>query len=157
MGKFITIIFSFYVVYYTANIIYDLFIKQEHKKVENDDVDEFSLENVAEENEIEVQRIEIDDVENLLKSAQEEIEEPKQEDIAPDMDNLKRKFESEQNLEKTQSSPFQEPQKDIKEKLKDVRQQNKDRFKQMMKMAETSVQMVGTIEGQKVYQSVMQF
>ncbi len=157
MGKFFTIIFGFYVVYYTANIVYDLFIKKDPEKVENDDVDEFSLESVEEDNEIEVKTIEIDDVENLSKPLQEEIEESIQEEIEPNMDDLKKKFESEQDLEKTHSNSVQEPQKDITEKLKDVRQKNKDRFKEMMRMAETSVQMVGTIEGQKVYQSVMQF
>ncbi len=161
MGKFISILLGVYIFYYAANIVYDLFLKKEQKDTGNEE-EEFSLNQVAEENKQEIIAVGIDDVEDLSRPTHQEeysYEDNDLEDQVPDMNQLQRKFNDEHlidSFDKT-SNDEKEQKMDAKEQIKDIREKGKERFKKMMKMAETSVHIVDNIEGQKVYQSVIQF
>lgn len=129
-----------YIVYYTANIVYDLFLKKEKR---NDDniIEEISLADLSEEN---VKHVEIEDVENVStpNSFQEKIAlENSDEQEAVNIEELRKRFEAEESLDAEKNknataAPSTISKLDVMSFLND---------------ADTNVQLVDTIEGYKTY------
>lgn len=165
MAKFTTILTVLYFLYYSVNIVYDLFIKKDHKPTNDDTSEEFLVQEVTPEQQ-EVKTIGIDDVETLSNPTPNEyITEETDEQETPDLDELHKKFEQEQEIDSFESDSKGTIEKKEKESKKqaeknrmyEFRKQNKEHFKQMMRMAETNVHVTDNIDGQKVYHSTMQF
>jgi hypothetical protein len=64
MTKIIISIISVYLLYYAGNIIYDLFLKKDISK-HQDETEEYSLNDFLDNNTTEVKEVSIDDVENI--------------------------------------------------------------------------------------------
>lgn len=156
MERIVIIIIVLYVLYYTGNIIYDLFLKKEIITV-TDESEEFTLSEFAQQNKEEIQGVGIEDVENLntpksFTTNSEAIsiknESPEE---RPDIDKWREKFEAEENIDQydslTESIPIH-PQEE-KPIFK-----NTD-WKKILNLAETSIQVVANIDGHRVYQSTM--
>ncbi len=165
MAKFTTILTVLYFLYYSANIVYDLFIKKDPKSINEDTSEEFLVQEVTSEPQ-EVKTIGIDDVETLSNPTLNEYitEETDKEEI-PSLDELRKKFEQEQDVVSFETNPDETIEKKEKERKKqaeekrkqEFKKQNGKHFKQLMTLAETNVKTVDVIEGQKVYHSTMQF
>jgi len=106
-------ILTVYLIYYTGNILYDLFLKKE-KDLYKEDTEEFSLSGISYQYEGSAQNVVIDDVENirtprsfssseLIPISNEESEE------RPDLHYLKEKYESEQDMEEQEMVSKQDP------------------------------------------------
>lgn len=177
MLKYSFILLGTYFLYYAGNIVYDLFLKNE-KKNNIDTVEEFSVDDFAKSESIPPSSIGIEDVENIrtpksfLKSelplsSQSSFEEN------PDLEELRRRFESEQDLDGFKN--LEEPVKNTAEQIKvpyskiqeniqsqsleestlSIQKSNKKKWYQLLNLAETSVQMISHIDGYKIYQSTM--
>ena len=156
MGKFLIIIGIIYFLYYAGMIIYDLFIKKE-VVVNPDDTQVFSVGDYAEENREELKAVEIEDVENIntpksyIKKEVSRVDETTEE--APDIDELRKKFEAEENID-FEISREEDIQKE--EIIESVPQNGKDakktNFHELLNLAETQVQVVASQDGRKIYQ-----
>ena len=157
MGKFLIIIGIIYFLYYAGMIIYDLFIKKE-VVVNPDDTQVFSVGDYAEENREELKAVEIEDVENIntpksfIKKEISRIDETTEE--APDIDELRKKFEAEESID-FEISREEDIQKE--ETIESVPQNGKDdtkktNFHELLNLAETQVQVVASQDGRKIYQ-----
>ena len=156
MGKFLIIIGIIYFLYYAGMIIYDLFIKKE-VVVNPDDTQVFSVGDYAEENREELKAVEIEDVENIntpksyIKKEVSRVDETTEE--APDIDELRKKFEAEENID-FETSREEDIQKE--EIIESVPQNEKDAkktfFHELLNLAETQVQVVASQDGRKIYQ-----
>ena len=157
MGKFLIIIGIIYFLYYAGMIIYDLFIKKE-VVVNPDDTQVFSVGDYAEENREELKAVEIEDVENIntpksyIKKEVSRVDETTEE--APDIDELRKKFEAEENID-FEISREEDIQKE--ETIESVPQNGKDdtkktNFHELLNLAETQVQVVASQDGRKIYQ-----
>lgn len=104
MLKYSLILIGIYVLYYAGNIIYDLFLKKE-KTVVTDESEEFSLISFAKTESPPESRIEIDDVENIrtpksFQKANAPISiDPSTVFEKPDLEEMRRKFEAEEELD----------------------------------------------------------
>ena len=178
MLKYSLILLGAYFLYYAGNIVYDLFLKKE-KTVHTDDTEEFSLADFAQSESLPPSSVEIEDVENIrtpksfLKSeiptaqAQNTFEEN------PDLEELRRRFESEQdldgfdqleepikntteNIEAIQSKNNENHQNHIQEEQGlSIQKSNRNKWHQLLNLAETSVQMISHNDGYKIYHSIM--
>ena len=174
MLKYSLILLGAYLLYYIGNIVYDLFLKKE-KAVQTDATEEFSLGEFAKKSKDEVQKIGIEDVENLNTpksfSKRELIPtSPGDSDEIQDVEYWRQKFESEENMddfdnkeestenaeallskneEKSQNQHYEEPTTSPIQKL------NTNKWHQMLNLAETSVQLIANTNGFKTYQSMM--
>ena len=178
MLKYSLILLGAYFLYYAGNIVYDLFLKKE-KTLHTDATEEFSLADFAESESLPPSSIGIEDVENIrtpksfLKSeiqisqAQNTFEEN------PDLAELRRRFESEQdidgfdnddepvkntteNTEAIQSKNNENHQNQIQEEqASSIQKSNKNKWHQLLNLAETSVQMISHNDGYKIYHSIM--
>ena len=178
MIKYSLILLAVYFLYYAGNIVYDLFLKKE-KTVQTDSVEEFSLADFAQSENIPPSSVRIEDVENIrtpksfLKSeiptaqAQNTFEEN------PDLEELRRRFESEQDLdgfdnkeepvknttentEAIQSKNNENHQNQIQEEQGlSIQKSNRNKWHQLLNLAETSVQMISHNDGYKIYHSIM--
>ena len=157
MGKFLIIIGIIYFLYYAGMIIYDLFIKKE-VVVNPDDTQVFSVGDYAEENREELKAVEIEDVENIntpksyIKKEVSRVDETTEE--APDIDELRKKFEAEENID-FETSREEDIQKE--EIIESVPQNGKvdtkkSNFHELLNLAETQVQVVASQDGRKIYQ-----
>ena len=156
MGKFLIIIGIIYFLYYAGMIIYDLFIKKE-VVVNPDDTQVFSVGDYAEENREELKAVEIEDVENIntpksyIKKEVSRVDETTEE--APDIDELRKKFEAEENIDFETSREEDIQKEEIIESVpqngKDVKKTN---FHELLNLAETQVQVVASQDGRKIYQ-----
>lgn len=157
MGKFLIIIGIFYFLYYAGMIIYDLFIKKE-VVVNPDDTQVFSVGDYAEENREELKAVEIEDVENIntpksyIKKEVSRVDETTEE--APDIDELRKKFEAEESID-FEISREEDIQKE--ETIESVPQNGKvdtkkSNFHELLNLAETQVQVVASQDGRKIYQ-----
>ena len=182
MIKIITSIIAIYLLYYAGNVVYDLFLKKDSSK-KPDETEEYSLTEFSEDNKSKVQKIEIDDVENintpnsfnkkeLFPANQEE-----QQDENRDLDHFRKKFESEQDIddfynvpeinekpnekEQKETVSLDSQQEDIvqEQEKKEIPSPNLDalhkQFKDFLNLAETSVQVLSDRDGYKVYQSMI--
>ena len=178
MIKYSLILLAVYFLYYTGNIVYDLFLKKD-KIVHTDATEEFSLADFAQSESLPPSSIGIEDVENIrtpksfLKSeiqisqAQNTFEEN------PDLAELRRRFESEQdidgfdndeelvkntteNTEAIQSKNNENHQNQIQEEqASSIQKSNRNKWHQLLNLAETSVQMISHNDGYKIYHSIM--
>lgn len=178
MLKYSLILLGAYFLYYAGNIVYDLFLKKE-KTVHTDATEEFSLADFAQSENLPPSSIGIEDVENIrtpksyLKSeipisqAQNTFEEN------PDLAELRRRFESEQdidgfdndeelvkntteNTEAIQSKNNENHQNQIQEEqASSIQKSNRNKWHQLLNLAETSVQMISHNDGYKIYHSIM--
>ena len=161
-----------------GNIVYDLFLKKE-KTLHTDATEEFSLADFAQSESLPPSSIGIEDVENIrtpksfLKSeipiskAQNTFEKN------PDLEELRRRFESEQdidgfdnddepvkntteNTEVVQSKNNENYQNQIQEEqASSIQKSNRNKWHQLLNLAETSVQMISHNDGYKIYHSIM--
>ena len=98
MIKYSLILLAVYFLYYAGNIVYDLFLKKE-KTVQTDSVEEFSLADFAQSENIPPSSVRIEDVENIrtpksfLKS-ELPLSSPNQRSFEenPDLEELRRRF-----------------------------------------------------------------
>ena len=178
MLKYSLILLGAYFLYYAGNIVYDLFLKKE-KTLHTDATEEFSLADFAESESLPPSSIGIEDVENIrtpksfLKSeipiskAQNTFEKN------PDLEELRRRFESEQdidgfdnddepvkntteNTEVVQSKNNENYQNQIQEEqASSIQKSNRNKWHQLLNLAETSVQMISHNDGYKIYHSIM--
>lgn len=159
MIKLSLILVTIYIVYYAGIIVFDLFFQKE-KVIITDVSEEFSLADMQKEEAI---SIGIEDVESMITPKTFETKAEFFEtssDTEADIEVLRKKFEAEEELDKT--SPISElikEEKDIVPKEEEIaeseNQQNNADWKSLMKLSETSVQMVANYEGQKVYHSIL--
>ena len=178
MLKYSFILLAVYFLYYAGNVVYDLFLKKE-KTLHTDDTEEFSLADFAQSESLPPSSVGIEDVENIrtpksfLKSeiptaqAQNTFEEN------PDLEELRRRFESEQdldgfdqleepikttteNIEAIQSKNNENHQNHIQEEQGlSIQKSNRNKWYQLLNLAETSVQMISHNDGYKIYHSIM--
>ena len=178
MLKYSLILLGAYFLYYAGNIVYDLFLKKE-KTVHTDATEEFSLADFAQSENLPPSSVGIEDVENIrtpksfLKSeiptaqAQNTFEEN------PDLEELRRRFESEQDLDGFDQ--LEEPIKNTTENIEaiqsknnenhqnhtqeeqglSIQKSNRNKWHQLLNLAETSVQMISHNDGYKIYHSIM--
>ncbi|WPO84641.1 hypothetical protein SD427_18760 (plasmid) [Chryseobacterium sp. JJR-5R] len=177
MIKGVLILLGVYFLYYGTNIIYDLFLKKD-KTVETDVSEEFSLEEVAGQQHT-IAQVQIEDVENVkmpdsfvtngFQSKDDMIESAR-----PDLEDLRNRFEAEQDMDEeireapifreaedkqAVSKPSNHTQEETEEPMtndtvltqKEQPEPKKNDWQEMLRMSETSVQLVANYEGQKVY------
>lgn len=177
MIKISLCILAVYLMYYAGNILYDLFLKKE-KENYKDEVEEFSLSEISEQYEDLSKNVGIEDVENLNtpKSFNTNIihsdsivgKEERQ-----DLQHLKEQFESEQDIDNFQNDEeMSEDQPGISETFpsyneESITSQNNDKSsltvsktniyksRNLLNLAETSVQLISNNNGYKTYQSIM--
>lgn len=175
MNKFIVIVIALYLLYYLGNIFYDAFFKKENTLV-NEESEEFSLADISENMEIKITGIGIEDVENLntpksfTKSESQISEEVSESEQEVDIETLRKKLEAEEEIENFGENTKQSFQKEVEtsenEKTsneniqENVAGQNpistiKNHWKNLLNLAETSVQMIANNDGSRIYQSVM--
>jgi hypothetical protein len=182
MIKIITSIIAIYLLYYAGNVLYDLFLKKDSSK-KTDETEEYSLTEFSEEDKNEVQKIEIDDVESINtpnsfnKKELFPVNQEEQQDESRDLNHIRKKFESEQDIDDfynvpvIQEKPNEKEQKEtisldsqqeeiVKEQeKKEIPSPNLDalhkQFKNFLNLAETSVQVLSEHNGYKVYQSMI--
>ena len=178
MLKYSLILLGAYLLYYAGNIVYDLFLKKE-KTLHTDATEEFSLADFAESESLPPSSIGIEDVENIrtpksflkseipISNAQNTFEKN------PDLEELRRRFESEQdidgfdnddepvkntteNTEVVQSKNNENYQNQIQEEqASSIQKSNRNKWHQLLNLAETSVQMISHNDGYKIYHSIM--
>lgn len=167
MTKIIISIISVYLLYYAGNIIYDLFLKKDITK-NQDETEEFSLNDFLDNNTTEVQEVSIDDVENIntpnsfnkkeLSPVREE-----EQDENRDLEYWRNKFESENDIDSfDEVSESKEPEEihnveqiENIQNLDSKKQSYYKQFYQFLNLAETSVQVLADRDGYKVYQSLI--
>ena len=150
MIKFSLLLLTAYVLYYAGNIIYDLFIKKE-ATIHQEESEIFSLSDLTDKKE-DPKVVGIEDVENLNTpqsfTKKEIIPKSSSEDEERlSLDELRQRFESEQDLNDISDS---EPEKE-KEALKE----KDSNWQNILNLSETMVQLVSNIDGHKVYHSTM--
>ena len=150
MIKFSLLLLTAYVLYYAGNIIYDLFIKKE-ATIHQEESEIFSLPEFTDKKE-DPKVVGIEDVENLNTpqsfTKKEIIPKSSSEDEERlSLDELRQRFESEQDLNDISVSEPEKEREALKEK--DSNWQN------ILNLSETMVQLVSNIDGHKVYQSTM--
>lgn len=178
MLKYSLILLGAYFLYYAGNIVYDLFLKKE-KTVHTDATEEFSLADFAESESLPPSSIGIEDVENIrtpksfLKSEIPTTQFQNTFEENPDLEELRRRFESEldldsfdndeepvknttENTEVIQSKNNENYQNHIQEEpASSIQKSNKNKWYQLLNLAETSVQMISHNDGYKIYHSIM--
>ena len=178
MLKYSLILLGAYLLYYAGNIVYDLFLKKE-KTLHTDATEEFSLADFAESESLPPSSIGIEDVENIrtpksfLKSEIQISQVQNTFEENPDLEELRRRFESEQdidgfdnddepvkntteNTEVVQSKNNENYQNQIQEEqASSIQKSNRNKWHQLLNLAETSVQMISHNDGYKIYHSIM--
>ena len=178
MLKYSFILLAVYFLYYAGNIVYDLFLKKE-KTLHTDATEEFSLADLGQSESLPPSSIGIEDVENIrtpksfLKSEIQISQVQNTFEENPDLDELRRRFESEQdidgfdnddepvknvteNTESIQSKNNENHQNQIQEEQGlSIQKSNRNKWYQLLNLAETSVQMISHNDGYKIYHSIM--
>ena len=178
MLKYSLILLGAYFLYYAGNIVYDLFLKKE-KTLHTDATEEFSLADFAQSESLPPSSIGIEDVENIrtpksfLKSEIQISQVQNTFEENPDLEELRRRFESEQdidgfdnddepvknvteNTESIQSKNNENHQNQIQEEQGlSIQKSNRNKWYQLLNLAETSVQMISHNDGYKIYHSIM--
>ena len=178
MLKYSFILLAVYFLYYAGNVVYDLFLKKE-KTVHTDATEEFSLADFAKSENLPPSSVGIEDVENIrtpksfLKSEIQISQVQNTFEENPDLEELRRRFESEQdidgfdnddepvknvteNTESIQSKNNENHQNQIQEEQGlSIQKSNRNKWYQLLNLAETSVQMISHNDGYKIYHSIM--
>ncbi|MCD0456304.1 hypothetical protein LPB85_12740 [Chryseobacterium sp. LC2016-27] len=177
MIKISLCILTVYLMYYAGNILYDLFLKNE-KESYKEGVEEFSFSEISEQYEHLPKIVGIEDVENLntpqsfnKNIIHSDSIEAKQE--MQDLKHLREQFESEQDIDHFQyDQEISEDQSNISdipprdndedssnqntdESSLNVSKTNNDKFRNLLNLAETNVQLIANNNGYKTYQSTM--
>lgn len=147
MGKFLIIVGSIYFLYYAGMIVYDLFLKKE-KVVNSDNIEVFNVESYADENSEKIKAIEIEDVENLNtpKSFIKKDFVYDESDEAPDIEELRQKYEDENEIEVENVNETENRHEDF------FKNEKQSYFQELLNLAETQVQVVASQDGRKIYQ-----
>lgn len=176
MGKFTLIILLVYAGYYLGNIAYDLFVKKQ-SIAKSDDSEEFSLAEFAEQYREDLKVIRIEDVENLRTPSSFSKKQLFAESDAPgqryDLEYWRERFEAEENIDSLELGVVLESEsadnsdkwsasvkRDTempeaeKSSVSSV-QANREKFRNLLNLAETSVQLIAHPDGYKIYQSMM--
>ncbi|RNA61397.1 hypothetical protein D1631_05345 [Chryseobacterium nematophagum] len=164
MIKYSLIVLGVYFLYYAGNILYDLFLKNK-KIVQLDVSEEFSLIDFADRETQSPMQIEIEDVENIStpKSFLKK-ELHSQKDITteaqPEMEELRQRFEAEQsidgfNLDESVFSVIESKSNEVPTLKKEGIKNKTTDWEELLKLSETTIQMVANYEGQKVYHSIL--
>lgn len=166
-----------YLVYYAGNILYDLFLKKENE-VYKEETEEFSLSEISEQYENLTKNVGIEDVENLStpKSFNKNVFHPdtmEGKEERQDLEHLRKQFESERDIDNFQNDEkIEEEQPKLSEALSGhtqetipdqntaernlmATQNNRKKFRDLLNLAETSVQLISHQDGYKIYQSTM--
>lgn len=174
MIKYFLIIIGVYVIYYLLNFVYDLFLRKE-KIIQTEQIEEFSLGDFADENNT-ITEIGIEDVENIttpnsfirndiqVAVQNENLEEP-------EIEELRRRFESEQDIDEeinekiNNSEDFlidenileieEIEETEESEELDEDENNNQRNWEDLIKLSESSVELVANYDGQKVYHSIL--
>ena len=176
MTKIIITILAIYLFYYAGNIIYDLYFKKDNSE-KKEEIEEFSLNEFAENNNDKVQDIRIDDVENINVPSSfnsKELSIIKQEqDESRDLSYFRKKFESEEDIDafylddknteehieqnelSAVSTEETVPQEKPAETTQELPKTYHEKFFHILNLAETSVQLISNKEGHKVYHSMI--
>ena len=149
MIKFSLLLLTAYVLYYAGNIIYDLFLKKA-ATTNQEESEVFSLSDFSETED--AKNIGIEDVENLntpqsftKKEIIPKLSSEHEERLS--LDELRQRFESEQDLDHISDN---EP-----EKKKEAPKEKDSSWQNILNLSETMVQLVSNIDGHKVYHSIM--
>lgn len=167
MGKFTMIILGIYILYYAGNIVYDLFLKKTNS-VKTDDTEVFSIGDFAERDQPDIIQVGIEDAEPLNVpnsfspsdyALDDEPQSFSQTETKPDIEALRRKFEQEEFYGQLDGaleslSKITKPVPEPKEVQQNFLSRQEDKFRQMLNLAETNVQMVN-VNGIKSYKSVL--
>lgn len=150
MIKFSLLLLTVYILYYAGNIIYDLFLKKK-PNTDQEESEVFSLSDFTDKKE-DAKIVGIEDVENLITpqsfTKKEVIPKPSSENEERlSLDELRQRFESEQDLDDISDS---EP-----EKKKETPKEKDSNWQNILNLSETMVQLVSNIDGHKVYHSIM--
>lgn len=177
MIKISLCILTVYLVYYAGNILYDLFLKKD-KEAYNEETEEFSLSEISEQYEDLTKNVVIEEVENLNtpKSFNKNPFHPdpiEGTEERQDLEYLREQFEAEQDIDNFQNEEkIEEEQPKVSETLPSyaertisdqniteislaATQNNRNKFRDLLNLAETSVQLISSIDGYKIYQSTM--
>ncbi|MDO5608729.1 MAG: hypothetical protein Q4G08_09775 [Capnocytophaga sp.] len=148
--------------------MYDLFFKKEKLPEGQEDKNEFSLAHIN----VEVTNIDMEQVEEMTMTSGMEADEsdifsdeiPEDGDL--DLESIKRKFEEENNLHSDETKNDEKPSDEentggqkVENPInkKEILEASRKRFKDFMSLAETSVQMIKTADGEKLFKSTMNF
>ena len=178
MTKFLIILIALYVLYYVANIVYDLFVKKESTLI-TEESDVFSLAEFAEQNRGDVATVGIEDVENLnTPKSFNKREFPINSELSEEREDIevwRQRFESEQNIDSFDSDSVKPEvldnvsdeetgkedneteflrQENSEETNKIFRKVDNVKWHQMLNDAETTVQLISNKNGHKVYQAL---
>jgi len=176
MTTFFQIVIIVYILYYAGNILYNLYFKKEKFPIEEEGKQEFSLSGIGQKTK--VTNIDFSDVEEMATSSSTEIDEN---DLFPSTTNetatapdevlkaMMRKHQEEEQLNTneadntnthiTPENTGDESTELTKEQKQEFLKANKERFKNFLSMAETSVQVVVSGEGEegiKIYKASVQ-
>lgn len=153
MKTFIIILLIAYVLYYGVNILYDLFFKKE-KNINDEDEsrEEISLEHLSQ---TQVVNVEIEDVELLTTPSSMEMDESQifSNKSDTDMEALQKKYKEEQQQENKKENIPSDKEEPID--VKKIEIENQINFLNIMKQAETSVQMIVSPNGSKLFKSTL--
>lgn len=112
MMEFIQIVLIIYILYYAGNIIYDIFLKKESQKLDEENTEEFSF-GLGEESR--VQNIQMEDVEQMTTTAKFEADENdifgSDDDFSDNLDDLEQKYNQEMELEAENNQKNNQSQK----------------------------------------------
>lgn len=155
MNNIYVAIIVVYLLYYAGNIIYDGFLKKE-KTQGKEDVQEYSIGDITGEIEENVEVVEIDDVENLNTPNSFQKREilkddlPEEEYSENNLENWRKSFEAEQELEDLETTPSKEKPEETENSSSGSSKKKKFNIQKMLAEAETKVQVV-VDDGMKVY------
>lgn len=175
--RFFIIVLFVYALYYLIMIVYDRYFRREKALPDEEDKQEFSLAEMADNT---ITNVDFDEVEQMTTSSKVEVSEdeifssatdsePSEEPSSEDLEALKRKYEEEERLE---AEP--ETEADITVDITDttatsntggeaplltpidkeeILKKSRERFKNMLNLAETSVQVLVNESGDKIYKA----
>lgn len=174
MTKFTLAVLTLYILYYSGNIFYDLYFKKTPEKNKPDAEELFSVSDLAEKDHPEITQVGIEDAETLntpssFTSNYAEAESLRNPENLTDLEALRVKFEQEEELldedftglDKINTSEnVATPEIIIEEAeqpkpaptVQDSDQQRERKFREMLNLAETTVQVLD-INGIRTYQS----
>ena len=151
MATFIQYLILVYLLYYSGNILYDIFIRKPKTPIDEQDKEEFSLGEFVKP---EVINVELDDVELMNTNSTMEVEEEElfgnssgENDM--NLDTLKQKFEQEEHLSTDTLNTSNPTSSKINEE--EVKKRNKQKMREIMRMVQTQVQVVGSIDNEKLF------
>jgi len=177
MGKFAAILIAIYILYYAGNIIYDLFIKQD-AVINDEESEEFILIDFRDKNRDEVQNIGVENVEDLntpdsFNTRELPLSSDQDSEERQDLEHLREKFESEQDIDSFATENNGDNENPELENVHPhntdkyigsqnsgktnslINNTNRDRFRNLLNLAETNVQLILHQDGYKIYQSMM--